>query len=411
MTYRELLEAYKKGKLSGEQQKKIEEDIERQEAIGDYLYENTRIPELDAVFAEEKDADESGEDDRFAELVRRSIRRAFVRLGVTIVLIAVAVVLFIQFLLPDLVSSFYYDPGEIVAEDTNRLSLDLAAYTELRVPWYRRDNARVVPLGYGNYDIFLYQNVSLNGNFDNLAGTIRKGRLVLYDMNGLKTPANVFGWFQYPGKTEGVSLREYEEQGGTIYMTYSGRERAAEALEGLNEDALYLAYITLDRVTDYEDFMEWIEKHPELSFGWCAVCTNNPGEGTGERFRADNLGFQYGLLSSTNLNWDREAYPNLLLWETKEAWEGDNYEELESERKQEDFMREHFTSLCRYLADQEQFLAMMPGTTPELLTSAADYVEENGIRVYGFAAVLNREEMLALSEEEEIYAITTEPLR
>ena len=37
MTYRELLELYKAGELELEQRKRIEKDIEKQEAISDYL--------------------------------------------------------------------------------------------------------------------------------------------------------------------------------------------------------------------------------------------------------------------------------------------------------------------------------------------------------------------------------------
>ena len=39
MTYRELLEQYKKNKLSEEHMKEIERDIEKQEAISEYLLE------------------------------------------------------------------------------------------------------------------------------------------------------------------------------------------------------------------------------------------------------------------------------------------------------------------------------------------------------------------------------------
>ena len=42
MTYRELLELYKTGELELEQRKKVEKDIERQEAISDYLYRGYR---------------------------------------------------------------------------------------------------------------------------------------------------------------------------------------------------------------------------------------------------------------------------------------------------------------------------------------------------------------------------------
>ena len=53
MTYRELLELYKAGELELEQRKRIEKDIEKQEAISDYLYEQEGIPSLEDVFAEE----------------------------------------------------------------------------------------------------------------------------------------------------------------------------------------------------------------------------------------------------------------------------------------------------------------------------------------------------------------------
>ena len=53
MNYRELLELYKAGELELEQRKRIEKDIEKQEAISDYLYEQEGIPGLEDVFAEE----------------------------------------------------------------------------------------------------------------------------------------------------------------------------------------------------------------------------------------------------------------------------------------------------------------------------------------------------------------------
>ena len=52
MTYRELLELYKAGELELEQRKRIEKDIEKQEAISDYLYEQEGIPGLEDVFKE-----------------------------------------------------------------------------------------------------------------------------------------------------------------------------------------------------------------------------------------------------------------------------------------------------------------------------------------------------------------------
>ena len=84
MTYRELLELYKTGELELEQRKKVEKDIERQEAISDYLYEQEDIPELNDIFEEKAAAEKNNKrnddiediDTKFIEMVNRSIRRA-----------------------------------------------------------------------------------------------------------------------------------------------------------------------------------------------------------------------------------------------------------------------------------------------------------------------------------------------
>ena len=122
MTYRELLELYKAGELELEQRKRIEKDIEKQEAISDYLYEQEGIPGLEDVFKEEQNSSvfadgrqtETGKekaeadaqeqkargqrgknkdrrstkeediDTEFITMINRSIRRAFRRLGLTV---------------------------------------------------------------------------------------------------------------------------------------------------------------------------------------------------------------------------------------------------------------------------------------------------------------------------------------
>lgn len=43
MKYSELIELYKTGKLSEEEKKKVEYDIERQNAISEYLFENDEM--------------------------------------------------------------------------------------------------------------------------------------------------------------------------------------------------------------------------------------------------------------------------------------------------------------------------------------------------------------------------------
>ena len=47
MKYSELIELYKTGKLSEEEKKKVEYDIERQNAISEYLFENDEMLDLE----------------------------------------------------------------------------------------------------------------------------------------------------------------------------------------------------------------------------------------------------------------------------------------------------------------------------------------------------------------------------
>ena len=47
MKYRELLQEYKNGTLDESKREEVERDIEKQDAISEYLFENAEIPGID----------------------------------------------------------------------------------------------------------------------------------------------------------------------------------------------------------------------------------------------------------------------------------------------------------------------------------------------------------------------------
>ena len=143
MKYHELLELYKKKKLGEEQREMVEQDIERHEAISEYLFEKEEenILRASGEMPEESETQltkkEKNASDDFTKRVNRAIRRAFLKMGAAVCAVTLVVVLLILFVLPNIVSNFYYDPGRIVGENssggtTNQMSLDLAVYTELQ---------------------------------------------------------------------------------------------------------------------------------------------------------------------------------------------------------------------------------------------------------------------------------------
>ena len=206
MKYHELLELYKKKALNEEQMKKVEQDIERQEAIGEYLFD--REEKMEFGFLDEEN-ETGGTDyknekaDQFAREINRSIRRVFIKMGTIVGTIVLVILLLVVFVVPKVVDGFYYDPGKIVAKskdggETNQMSLDLAVYTELTLPGQFRDHVEAEEKGYGKYNIDIYQTMTRTNHFNNVSGELVRDKLRIYDLNALDAigSGNVFGWSQ-----------------------------------------------------------------------------------------------------------------------------------------------------------------------------------------------------------------------
>lgn len=416
MKYHELLELYKKKELSGEQQEMVEQDIERHEAISEYLFEKEeedilqdsgKLPEESAIRFIEKEKNAA---DDFTKRVNRAVRRAFLKLGAAVCAVTLVVVLLVLFVLPHVVSSFYYDPGRIVGESsyggtTNQMSLDLAVYTELALPGAYRDNVQVEDRGYGNYDINIYQSVSRSGEFHHVAGRVEKNNLKMYDINLLNMPSsNIFGWFQMNMDRKDTLTEQVENGAGSFAYAPESKEQSAEDLKLLDDNKYYLAYVTLDKILPYNDFIEFAESCSERAIDiWCVPRTAE--ESYMPIGRPANLGFYIQRGQSSMLEWNREKYPDLILWSFDDTSEWD---EAEEKIKDETFAAEHFTVMLDYMSGQDEFLGMVGQQAGEKYAEAADYIRKNGLQVYGFACVADKETLLELNAEEEVFGIRTE---
>lgn len=409
MTYREKLKKYKEQSLSKEEMKEIEDEIEKYEAISDYLYEQETIPDLEGLLTESKSPQQKGKsleepEENFVELVNHSIQRAFLHLGVVVLSISLVIVLFIQFALPHIVSLFYYDPSAKRGTYGNQMSLDMTVYSELFLPCMKRDSVTVEDQGYGNYDISINQTVTYTRQFINVSGEIRRGKLRLFDNNVLKEPtSNAFAWYQVGGDRS-KTLEELLQPLGNehINMCAAGEpEEALGTIQNLDDREKYIGYVSLNQLMDYESFIAYLEKYENLAGSWCAVQTEEWEQD--RMFRASNIGFSCSLDYSIELgyDYDKTRYPELFLWE---AEEGETFEQLEECIKSEPYMTTHFVSLLNYLADQKAFCDMME-KEPQRLKEVAQYISSHGLDVYGFAAIMNKETMLMLSEQPEIYEI------
>lgn len=434
MTYRELLKLYKAGKLDEQQRRKVAADIERQDAISEYLFDEAAIPVPEEVLTPEspfgddgnrdscgdtgtlpqgncKDANQDQYEAQFVSMIQRSIRRAFIKMGLTVGAIVLAIVLCAVFLLPRAVSLFYYDPTAIVGKSdkyegmsTNRMSLDMSVYSELFLPGHYRNNVIAESRGYGEYDITIAQNASFNGQFTDVTGKLKRGKLTLYNTNVLKRPVD--NVFLLPEDVKGAANIVHEDEDGNSLGLMGAAGTAAEAreaLENLVDKKRYLAYVSLTDITDYETVYQWFEKKELFSaMMWYAVYA----EDTEGYFLEPNVGFS-PQPSGTLLDWNREAYPLLSLLDSTNTDGGPDAAEPSDAGQ----MQTHFFSLLNYLTDHDEILNMMNDDPIESmrLEEIIRYVEENGLRIYGFAIAAPKEDLLELEEDPLVsYIYTTE---
>lgn len=403
MTYRELLVLYKKGALEEEKKQEIEADIEKQDAISEYLCEEGNVPTFDElentdIFSTNQSgeaADTVTSERDFIKTIQKTIRHAFIKMGIIVGAVVLAITLFVIFALPKLTSLFYYNPKKIIGEvndwkSTNQMSLDMAVYTELFIPGYYRDTVTATARGYGEYDIQIRQTASSNGLFTTVSGYLSRNRLVLYDTNYLKRPSdNVFLCIE---DTPGLPFSRMEDEP----MGASGTpEYALKKLQNLQENTNYLAYITLEHLTGYEEFITWFNSKELIGTElWVAVYAEDD---IGRPFY--NVGF-YPNRDGAVMSYDEELYP--LLRSNDEFFPTDG-----------ETMKTHFISMLKYMRDNETFFEMINQSEKPVsyFDTFIHLIEENGLWLNGFAIVAEKEELLRLSEEEEIAYIHTTPMR
>ena len=398
MDYRELLKLYKSGELDEETEEKIKKDIERQDAISDYLFD-----EQDAGTFDCGDDESTQDSTEMLGLIQKSIRKAFAKMGIAVAAAVLAVIALCAFVLPGLVSEFYYDPNEIIGKDpenkyltTKRGELDVTVYTEMFLPDSPRSTMWAESEGWGNYRVTIPQTSSYDRRFQSVDGYLSRGKLTLYNTNILKKPAD-----------NAFFLPESIDRGFNIVDGNTGKpmgpagtkEEAYAELNGLNENEFYSAYVSLSELMDYEDFISWYSSiEPSSGFSWAAVYTENEwGDMLG-----GNMGFQIRS-AGHEMIWDNEKYPYLCPFGRDGSFDRDDAEQTEK----------HFTSMLNYLRDYPQFMNMMSdgsGISENMLNEMIESVERDGLRIYGMEIQTKKDTLLKLSEDPNVGYIYTRPM-
>lgn len=421
MTYRQILDKYKKNALPEEKQKEVAADIEKYEAISDYLYEESEIPDINEAFSEPNEntcgCNGSGCDpgpagsitysaqraEDFTAVVNRSIRKAFLKLGITVFAAAALLILFVQFILPGIVDNFYYDPTEIVSQPTdsfieNRMSRDIGTYTELVMPETHRTDVTAESLGYGKYNISIHQNLSYTDFFSTATGDVTRGKLRLFNEDILRKPTgNAFGWSQIyvdskNGEYQTKSLTELYritdermkndvEEGEIMHGAAGSPEQSLETIKGLRDDMPYYAYVTFERMLDFSQIEKIIDPADKDDFmitePWLAVDTYH-------RSNAPD-GSSYGNITTL---------PKI----------GFIVQDQDNVSENEELQQKHFTDMLDYMAEQTDFLKMFD-EDPQTFADASQLIKKNGLHIYGMGCTVSKSTMLKLMEFDNVREI------
>ena len=421
MTYRQILDKYKKNALPEEKQKEVAADIEKYEAISDYLYEESEIPDINEAFSEPNEntcgcnrsgcdpgpagsiTDSAQRAEDFTAVVNRSIRKAFLKLGITVFAAAALLILFVQFILPGIVDNFYYDPTERVSQPTdsfieNRMSRDIGTYTELVMPETHRTDVTAESLGYGKYNISIHQNLSYTGFFSTATGEVTCGKLRLFNEDILRKPTgNAFGWSQIyvdfkNGEYLTKSLTElYKitdehmkndgEEGEIMHGAAGSPEQSLETIKGLRDDMPYYAYVTFERMLDLSQVEKIIDPADKDDFmitePWLAVDTY-------PRSNAPD-GSSYGYITTL---------PKI----------GFIVQDQDNVSENEELQQKHFTDMLDYMAEQTDFLKMFD-EDPQTFADASQLIKKNGLHIYGMGCTVSKSTMLKLMEFDNVREI------
>ncbi len=397
MNYRELLELYKTGELDEDTRRQVEEDIQRQDAISDYLFDTQQLPACESSIESE------GGDGQMLNLIQKSIRKAFVKMGISVGAAVLALMLLCTLVLPRVVSLFYYNPNQVAGRNpenpellTTRMDLDLSVFSDMFLPGVSRQQVIARPEGWGNYRITIPQSSSFDGSFHTVEGYLSRNELTLYSTDALRPPTG--NAFLLPQDVRGGYPLVDSTTGQQIGPAGSPEEALAQ-LEKLDPNRWVTAYVSLSEITDYARFYSWFEGLDLYSAGtWCAVYTKNrDGDMLG-----GNMGFAIRYTAESQ-SWDTERYPYLCRLGNEQSFNPRRPEQAQI----------HFTSMLRYLQDRPEIMSMMPGdlpVSPELLGHMIESVEKDGLQIYGFAIQTRQEALLKLAQEPGVSYIYTVPV-
>lgn len=365
MTFRALLEKYKDGTATQAERALVEAELEKSEAIADYLAEG-----LEALERSGETLVTSGAE---VKKVKRTMNRRLRRTALWAAAIVLAAVLAVQLVVNPLVSSFYYQPnGQTVGQaEYGDAAFDLTALYSLLAPGQTVGDVQAQPLGFGTYALTYETEDWLTGELRQVSRTMDPGN---YGSGGWITPS-VQGGFEL------LAMELMAGEGEALSGSGYGQEMV-DYLSQLPETSYLAVWLHFPERLNPIGFAQLEAAYSGycaqglLSFRWAAV-------GAAE----DNqhlIGYQTQDCPCLEAAPDQERYPMFSYAQMREEMEGRSFTEKSLAQFEGSAAKQHFMTLLTYLADRPEAVEALAGPADSLgFQGVLDYVAENGVEIYG----------------------------
>lgn len=361
MIFKDLLDKYNNGIASEEEIKIIEEELDKYEAIEEYLSESYNI-------GLEKDSLNVTTNNE-TTTVKRSVNKKLRNVILASVSIVFLILFAIYFIISPFVSSFYYNPSQKTVgvgkyKYKQDLYYDLKVMTELNLPGYVISNASSEKLGFGKYSIYYERENLFNRDRKDINAKIEKN---------MKT----FN-LQYPYVLDFpmfMDIRKPDSSNDTIEFT---NKEVINYIKQLNPVTYISAYVLFNEDLSSVEFNELGRNHMKVSFKWLGVRTESVGKSV-DYLSGFNPNLGDGYVSGIGA--DKNIYPYLQLGD----YFADRNISPSGSKKVGEAYTKHFISLLKYVNDRNYAVLALENNRLQMdyYKNALNYVEKNGINIYG----------------------------
>lgn len=379
MNFKDLLEKYKNGSADDEEIKFIEEELEKHEAIEEYLSEG-----IDIDLKKDISQDNINKETTF---VKKSVNKKLRRVILSSVSIVFAILFTIFYVISPTVSSFYYNPSKkTVGKYQEDLYFDLRAFTELDLPGCAINGASSSKMGFGEYNIYFERENLFTEEEQDITAKIKRnmrlGSFMDFFGRDYRNYVTIFEGIRNPD----IHFNNFLQDCSTKTINH---------IKKLNSVSYVSAYITFKNDLTMKEYNELREKYDDIDFKWVGIRTEAPGK-TVNYLSGFDPNFNDGSVTSDSADKNKYPYLQLVDWMTDK----NNNNKFDMATA----YTTHYISLLKYMNDRKNAVKTLDlnETKVDYYKNALNYVQKNGVKTYGVLVYGEAGDLLKLINNEKI---------